>query len=105
MVLILFLHHNTSLEFAVLSILKNMALISCEIQAKYNGALVGFEVFIAVVMNSSVIWDVILCSTLKVIETFQGNMSPPSSGLKSKTRKQHAGGSQKTNRVPSLKHC
>jgi hypothetical protein len=44
MVLILYLHHNTSLEFAALSILENTTLLSYEIQAKHNSALVGFEV-------------------------------------------------------------
>jgi hypothetical protein len=44
---------------------------------------VGFEVLTAVAMKSSVFWDITLCSPLSQ-PIIRKNMSPPSSGLKSK---------------------
>jgi hypothetical protein len=48
---------------------------------------VGFEVVTAVIMKSSACWDIVPRS-LENQPAFQKNMSPPSSGLKSKPRRQ-----------------
>jgi hypothetical protein len=47
---------------------------------------IGFEVLIAVVMKSSIFWDITLRSLMSQ-PTFRRNMAPPSSGSKSKPSK------------------
>jgi hypothetical protein len=49
-----------------------------------------FGVLVAVVVKSSVFWDVTPCSPLKVNRTLRKNMSPPSSGLKDKPKNKTA---------------
>jgi hypothetical protein len=46
---------------------------------------VGFEVFTAVVMKSTIFWDITPCNPLRVNTTFRRNTSPPSSGFLSPT--------------------
>jgi hypothetical protein len=58
---------------------------------------VGFEVLTAVLIKSSVFWDITPCSPLKVKPTFRRNISPPSLGSKNKTEQEtrlKAGGKQ-----------
>jgi hypothetical protein len=48
---------------------------------------VGFEVLTAVVMKSSIVWDVTQFSPLKVNRRFGGTYRPPSSASKNKQSK------------------
>jgi hypothetical protein len=50
---------------------------------------VRFEVLTAVVMNSTIVWDVTPCSPMNVNRGY-GRTSPPSSGSKNKPRKKPA---------------
>jgi hypothetical protein len=50
---------------------------------------VGFAVLTAVVMNSTIFWDITWCNPLKVNRRFGGKISPSSSGS-NKTSKRPA---------------
>jgi hypothetical protein len=50
----------------------------------------GFEVLTAVVMRSTIFWDITVCSPLSVNRRFGGNILPPSSGSKNKPSKEPA---------------
>jgi hypothetical protein len=54
-----------------------------------HGMRVGFEVFAAVVMKSTILWEMAPCSPLSFSRRF-GGTSPPSSGSKNKPSKKRA---------------
>jgi hypothetical protein len=58
-------------------------------------SLVGFKVLTAVVMKSSVLWDIKLCSPLKVYQRFKGTCHLSLQGRRiSQARNQHEAGSK-----------
>jgi hypothetical protein len=55
-----------------------------------NFSYVGFEVLTAVVMKSSIIWDITACSPVESQAALRRNISSPSSGFKSELSKKPA---------------